>query len=98
LGIQQVRNDPKHQASLRSAVDLGSSLTLDAQLRYVGRRPQPRVPGYVELNASLGWQLNNRIALSLTGANLLHKSHVEYVTPGANRIPRRVMVGIQWTP
>lgn len=96
LGLSQVRNDPKHQASLRSSINFGPRLTLDADLRHVSRRPEPKVEAYTELNARVGWRVSDTLQLSVSGANLLHKSHYEYVAPGSNRIPRRVLVGLQW--
>lgn len=98
LGVSQVRNDPKHQASLRSSMNLGPSVTFDANLRHVSKRPSPRVDAYTELNAQLAWRVSDHLQLSLSGANLLHKSHLEYVSPGSNRIPRRVLLGLQWQP
>lgn len=96
LGISQVRNDPKHNASLRSSMNIGSNLTLDADLRHVSKRPEPRVNAFTELNARVGWRVSDTLQLFVAGANLLHKSHFEYAEPRSNRIPRRVLVGLQW--
>lgn len=96
VGVSQTRNDPKHQASLRSSMNIGQRLTLDADLRYISKRPEPRVGAYTELNARLGWRVTDALQLSVSGSNLFHKSHYEYVTPGSNRIPRRVLIGLQW--
>lgn len=96
LGLSQVRNDPKHNASLRSSMNIGPNLTLDADLRHVSPRPEPRVEAYTELNARAGWRVSNTLQLFVSGANLLHKSHYEYALPRSNRIPRRVLVGLQW--
>lgn len=96
LGLSQVRNDPKHNASLRSSMNIGPNLTLDADLRYVSTRPEPRVDAYTELNARAGWRVSDTLQLFVSGANLLHKSHYEYAPPRSNRIPRRVLVGLQW--
>lgn len=96
LGLSQVRNDPKHNASLRSSMNIGANFTLDADLRYVSARPEPRVEAYTELNARAGWRVSDTLQLFVSGANLLHKSHYEYAAPRSNRIPRRVLVGLQW--
>lgn len=98
LGVAQVANDPAHQASLRSSMNLGERVTLDGALRFVGARPDPHVPSYIELGARVGWRVSDRLDLWVSGANLLHASHLEYVAPDSNRIPRRVMVGLQWHP
>ena len=79
-------NDPTHLATLRSAVDLGYNLELDTWLRGVGELPNPRVPGYVELNARVGWRPSTRIELALIGQDLLHAQHPEFGTA----IPRRI--------
>jgi iron complex outermembrane receptor protein len=94
LGTPSAGNDPKHQAFLRSAFDIGSSVTLDANLRYVSALPDPHVPAYVELDSRLRWRITDNQALFVGGRNLLHDDHVEYA-PGA-AIPRSVFVGLRW--
>ena len=96
LGIWQVRNDPKHNASLRSSMTIGPNVTLDADVRHVSSRPEPRVAAYTELNARAGWRVSDTLQLYVAGANLLHNSHYEYAQPRSNRIPRRVLIGLQW--
>ena len=78
LGISQAGDDPHHQASLRSSMNLGDAVNFDADLRYVGALPDPKVPEYVELNARLGWKVSDTISLALSGYNLLHGQHLEY--------------------
>ncbi|MDB5446715.1 MAG: TonB-dependent receptor, partial [Phenylobacterium sp.] len=94
LPLTQAANDPKYQAQLRSSMDLGPKVTFDTALRYVSALPDPRVPGYAELNARLGWDLTERLRLSLDGRNLLHARHVEYVA--GSEIPRSVFADLQW--
>jgi iron complex outermembrane receptor protein len=94
LGASQAGNDPKYQASLKSSMDVGSAFTIDAALRYVSALPDPRLPAYVELNGRLGWNINDRLQLALSGRNLLHEDHREY-TDG-NPIPRSLFVDLQW--
>jgi iron complex outermembrane receptor protein len=91
-GLAFIANDPNHQASLRSAMDFGHGVTLDAFLRTVGMLPHPETPGYVELNARLGWAVTSWLTLSLSGFNLLHARHVEFISPdfGAVSVPRSV--------
>ena len=81
LGLAQAGNDPHHQASLRSSMNLMDGLTFDADLRDVGKLPDPAVPEYVELNARLGWRVSDTLEISLSGFNLLHGHHVEFA-PG----------------
>jgi len=88
LPLSQAGDDPHHQASLRSSMNLGDDVNFDADLRYVGALPDPKVPEYVELNARLGWKVSDTISLGLSGYNLLHGQHLEY--PGADMIRRGV--------
>ncbi len=100
--------DPKHQASLRSSMDLPHQLTLDMDLRWVddfdindGPTDGPvvgTVPAYFELGARLGWHATDRLELSLVGQNLLHPYHVEYGFPSASReeIARSIFAEVSW--
>ena len=93
LGASQTANDPKYQASLKSSMDLGS-LTLDGALRYVSAMPEPRLPAYTELNGRVGWNIAPRVQMAVTGRNLLHARHREYID--GNPIPRCVSLDLQW--
>ena len=77
-GIALAGNDPHHQASLRSSVNLGPKVTWDADLRYVGPLPSPPVPSYVELNTSVTWTISKSLEVSLSGFNLIHPHHQEF--------------------
>jgi iron complex outermembrane receptor protein len=96
LGVDQLGDDPHYQASLRSSMNLGHAVTLDADLRYVDALPNPSVPAYVELNARIGWKVSDHVQLSLSGFNLLHDRHQELPAAGANAVPRSASVGLQW--
>ncbi len=88
LGLSQAGDDPHHQASLRSSMNLGDSVNFDADFRYVGTLPDPRIPEYVELDARLAWKVSNTMSVALAGYNLLHGQHLEY--PGGDEIRRGV--------
>jgi iron complex outermembrane receptor protein len=92
LGVAEAGDDPSHRGFLRSSMNLGQHWTLDADLREVGALPDPHVPGYTELNVRLGWQPNERLDISLSGFNLLHPWHQEYVFAGSDRIGRSVLL------
>jgi iron complex outermembrane receptor protein len=62
---------PRHQASLRSTMDLGSGWELDLWPRYVADLESVGVDAYVDLDARLGWRLTQGVDLSLVGQNLL---------------------------
>ncbi|WP_293366074.1 TonB-dependent receptor [Phenylobacterium sp.] len=94
VGLQQDGLDPKFQGSLKSSMDLGQRFTLDGDLRYVGALPNDVVPAYVELNSRLGWNITDRLQISVSGRNLLHARHLEY--PGGDAIQRAVSADLQW--
>ena len=94
VGPRQDGEDPKVQASLKSSMDLGSSFTLDGQLRYVGALPDGLVAAYTELDSRLGWNVTDRLQLSVSGRNLLHARHLEY--PGGEAIQRTVFADLKW--
>jgi len=90
-------NDPKHQFSLRSSMDLPGNLELDAGLRYVSPLPAPPVPGYTELDMRLGWRPGKHLELSVTGQNLLHDRHPEFGAQlNRQEIKRSVYGMIAW--
>jgi iron complex outermembrane receptor protein len=62
---------PRHQASLRSTMDLGSGWELDLWPRYVADLESNGVDSYVDLDARLGWRPAPGVDLSLVGQNLL---------------------------
>jgi iron complex outermembrane receptor protein len=88
LGIAQAGDDPHHQASLRSSMNLPYDLNFDADFRYVGALPNPALPEYVELNSRLAWKVSDTLSVALAGYNLLHGHHLEYV--GGDEIRRSV--------
>jgi iron complex outermembrane receptor protein len=97
LGLSQAGNDPRHRATLRSSMDIGRQINVDADLRYVSALPDPHVPGYVELGGRLGWQFSERAELSVSGFNLLHKRHQELPLSQAKPLARSVFVALKWT-
>ncbi|MBI1182186.1 MAG: TonB-dependent receptor plug domain-containing protein [Alphaproteobacteria bacterium] len=97
LDTTQAGDDPPRQASLRSSMNLGDGLSFDADLRYVARLPNPRVPGYVELNARLAWDVTDRLQLSVSGQNLLHARHQEYTAPPSDQVERSFLIATRWT-
>jgi iron complex outermembrane receptor protein len=93
-GTSQNGLDPGHWFTLRSSMNLGPSVTFDADLLAVGRLQGSNVPAYAELGGRISWNVTDHLALTLVGANLLHSAHVEY--PGGDGIPRKVLAGLQW--
>jgi iron complex outermembrane receptor protein len=100
--------DPKHQASLRSEMDLPRSVHFNLSLRWVdslhinnGPTGGPVigvVPSYFELDTRLAWQATRNLELALVGQNLLHAQHPEYGYPSPTReeIERAIFGKITW--
>jgi len=96
-GIAFAADDPSHQASLRSSLDLGNDVTWDASLRYIGKLHNPAVPDYAEFNTRLGWKATPYLELSLSGFNLIHSRHAEFVEPGiTDQVPRSFFLETRW--
>lgn len=75
-------DQPRHQASLRSMMDLTKRLHLDAWLRFVDDIKTPeadhRFDEIVELDLRIRWQVSKSLHLELVGRNLLDQTHGEY--------------------
>ena len=96
-GTEQAGSDPPSQASVRSSMNLATNFTFDADVRYVGERPNPETPRYYELNARIGWKPSKPLEISVSGFNLLHAHHIEYAAPPPDvEIDRRVLVQAHW--
>ncbi len=91
-GLAFVSDDPDHQATLHSSMNLGHDVTWDAYVREVGALSHPGVPAYTELDMRVGWNATKWLQLSLSGFNLLHPQHVEFVEAGVStEVPRSVL-------
>jgi len=96
--------DPKHQASIRSSMNLPWRVELDAALRWVdalrtNRGPTPgTIPSYFEMNIRLAWHTWKGLELSVAAQNLLHDHHTEYGFPSPTRveIQRSVYGKLAW--
>ncbi|MBV9549553.1 MAG: TonB-dependent receptor plug domain-containing protein [Alphaproteobacteria bacterium] len=92
LGIAQSGDDPHQYASLRSSMRLMDGLTFNADLREVGELPNPHVAGYAELNTQLNWRATDTLDFELSGFNLLHGRHLEYVSGSGDMVERSVVL------
>jgi iron complex outermembrane recepter protein len=98
--------DPKHQFSIRTALNLPWHVNLDAALRWVDVLPTNsglpgtlgNVPSYFEADTRLAWQAAGGLELSVVGQNLLHAHHLEYGFPSPTtvEIQRSVYGKIAW--
>jgi len=96
LGVSQVGDDPRRQATLSSTFTVGRALSIEANFRHVGRLPDPVVPAYNELGGRISWRLSDRMQVSVSGLNLLHKWHQELPEESANQVPRILRAGLKW--
>lgn len=77
--VYSSKETPKHQASLRTLVDLPWNLEFDIWLRSVDEIKDGLIDGYTEMDLRLGWKPSKHLELSICGRNLLHDNHAEYV-------------------
>jgi len=80
---------PKHQASLRSSMNLPYQTELDLWARYTGKLAFANdrattfttlpIGGYTELDVRISWHVTSALELSLIGKNLLHSRRLEYI-------------------
>ncbi|RLJ17032.1 hypothetical protein DJ031_14820 [bacterium endosymbiont of Escarpia laminata] len=81
-------SSPKHQLSVRSAMDLSNEWSLDLWAYYVDELAASSfssaqipilIPSYTSLNTRLAWRPWEDLELSLVGQNLLQNHHAEFV-------------------
>jgi iron complex outermembrane receptor protein len=93
-------NDPRHQAHLRSYLDLPSGLAFDMAAWYVDDLDGQSVPDYVRLDARLAWHRPSGFELSVGGRNLLDERHPEFVLTegfeGAAEVERTYYARLAW--
>jgi iron complex outermembrane receptor protein len=82
-GTAQLGNDPDHWWMMRSSLTVLQEIEFDAMIRYVGSLPEPHVPSYTAVDAKIGWALDPRAEIALSGRNLLDDHHAEWGTPAA---------------
>ncbi len=98
-GIAGLGNDPRHEWSLRSRLDVSANVDFDVFLRRVGALPAPAVPAYTALDARIGWRLRPGLELSLLAQNLGGGPHAEYNAPAtASVLDRRLFLKLVWQP
>ncbi len=87
-------SSPRHQAALRSSMDLPRGFEFDAGIRYVDALPALRVPSYVAFDLRVGWHLTDSMELSVVGKNLFDRRHSEFLPTnlgtGATEVERSI--------
>jgi len=71
-------SNPRHQAQLRSHLELAHGFAWDASAYFVGGLPGQMVASYTRLDSQLTWRFAESMGLSLVGQNLLRDHHVEF--------------------
>ena len=92
-------SDPHVHASLRSHVDLSTTLAWDASAYFVDRVTFQAVPSYTRLDTQLSWKCGERLTLSLAGRNLLRDRHLEFVETGNDPtlVKRSAYAKVMWS-
>ena len=80
---QQPGDSPRNQWNLRSSMQWPHAVTFDTAIYYVDRLTGQGIPSYLRLDARLGWRVSDGLDMSLTGTNLLHELHAEFLPYGA---------------
>jgi iron complex outermembrane receptor protein len=92
---------PRHQFSVRSAIDLPKNIEQDFTWRYVGALEGLAVPSYFSLDAHLGWSPTSRLRLSIGGQNLTNNQHLEFrpdfIATTPTVVKRTYQVTATWT-
>jgi iron complex outermembrane receptor protein len=97
VGPIALGNDPDHQWSLRSQLDITERHEFDVMLRRVGSLPVEAglpVPGYTAVDARLGWRPTRAMEMSLVLENLFDREHAEFTT--ASQYGRAVFLKLVW--
>jgi iron complex outermembrane receptor protein len=103
-GVSLEGATPRHQFLLRSQLDLGTNVDVDAQLRHATRirrlpasMTDPLLPGYAELDLRVAWRPTRGIEAAIVGQSLLHDHHPEFGVPGSRgEIERGVYASLTW--
>jgi iron complex outermembrane receptor protein len=92
------RQNPRHQAWIRSAMDLTAELALDVMARYVSGLRAFDVEGYVQADVRLAWQDPSRkFEAALVGQNLMRDSHPEFNAKASrSEIQRGAYLSLLW--
>jgi len=91
---------PKHQAQLRSTLDLPHRLEWDTSAYYVGALRKGHVPGYTRLDTRLGWRVGESMEFNVAVQNLLTPRRFEFGdgTPvHVTQVERSIVGTVTWS-
>jgi iron complex outermembrane receptor protein len=78
-GTEDIEGEnPDHQLSFRSSIDLLKNIKMDIGFRYVDDLPSLNIKNYLNLDICLSWQTSRNLELSVVGRNLLQSPYYEY--------------------
>jgi iron complex outermembrane receptor protein len=96
-GLVALGNDPDFWYQIHSSLDVTEAIEFSADFRRVGALPNPYVPAYNAADARIGWWVKPNVSLSLTGRNLLERSHPEWgVAPVRAEVARSLFLSLGW--
>lgn len=99
LGESAEEDDPEHNVSVHSAMDLSDSVSLDAFVYYTAETNEGDVPSFWRFDLRLAWQLSEQLEWSIQGTNLSDSAHLEMPTSYGSRpsqVPRTVYTQLSW--
>ncbi len=86
--------DPKHQFTFRSQLDLAHNVEVDAFFRYIDKLPGLEIASYKALDLRMAWKPISNVELSLIGQNLLQSHHQEFSPELIQTMPVQIQRGI----
>jgi iron complex outermembrane receptor protein len=94
-------SNPRHQAQLRSSVNMPRGFAWDTNIYFVDRLPAQQVASYTRLDTRFSWRVVQRLELSVVGQNLLKPLHLEsndlVTSVEPSQIKRSVYAKFTWT-
>ncbi len=76
--LSEEGNNPHHQITLRTLIDLPHNMEFDTLWSYVDDVPSQQAYHYTRLDMRLGWKPTPHLSLSVGGRNLLNERHREF--------------------
>ncbi len=86
--------DPKHQFTLRSQLELHRNVELDTFFRFINKLPGIDVASYKALDIRLAWRPLSNVELSVIGQNLLQSHHQEFAPEVIQTMPVQIQRGV----
>ena len=94
------KENPEHQFSLFTSVDITPHLQAGMNLYHVSHLPEKGVDEYTNVDLHLLWDINKNVSLSVMGKNLFDKQKKEFYShiydPLVTEIPRSIYTELNW--